>query len=146
MSQKPPSKAQSLDIIAELARPSRMADQHPIAGRFIYALRLVALHDRVGRDPIPELATRLGGVELAAKALSLAQAIKLTWPENIHISRFCCGLLSHDEATIANLVSAVIKRDRKAFDHTIEGLVRPDRMERLWECASDLATAELSGL
>jgi hypothetical protein len=31
-------------------------------------MRLIALHERVGRDHVPELALRLGGVEVATKA------------------------------------------------------------------------------
>lgn len=62
-------------IIAQLATPPRVEALGPIAGRFIHALRLIALHERMGRDPVPELAVRLGSVEVAAKALILTHAI-----------------------------------------------------------------------
>ena len=51
------------NIIASLAAPPRLEALGPIAGRFIHALRLIALHERLGRDPVPELAARLGSVE-----------------------------------------------------------------------------------
>jgi hypothetical protein len=129
--------------IAALAAPPRIERLGPVAGRFIHALRLIALHERMGRDPVPELAVRLGGVEIAAKALILAQAISAVWPENIHVSRFCCRLLSHDEATIGAFVDAAAKGDRAGFEGAVTGLIRVDRAPRLWEAALALAAAEM---
>lgn len=129
--------------IAALATPSRVETLGPIAGRFVHALRLIALHERIGRDPVPELAVRLGSVEVAAKALILAQTISASWPENIHVSRFCCRLLSHDEATIGAFVDAAAGADRPAFEAALAGLIRADRMPRLWEGALALTAAEL---
>jgi len=132
--------------IARLAQPPRLGDQHPIAARFIYALRLIAVHDRMERDPVPELATRLGSVETAAKALVLAEAIKATWPEDIHISRFCCGLMSHDEATVAAMITGAASRERTMFEGAVEGLIRPDRVERLWDAVLGVVAAELRAI
>lgn len=136
------SSAVSQATIARLSRSPRMAEIEPIAARFVYSLRLVALHERARRDPVPELAKRLGSIDLAANTLALAQVISASWPENIHLSRFCCGLLTHDEATIATLVTSAIEGDRTAFTDAISGLIRPDRMHRLWDAAVNLATAE----
>lgn len=138
--------AATRSIIAALAAPPRVERLGPIAGRFIHALRLIAVHERMGRDPVPELAARLGSVEVAAKALILAQAIAATWPENICISRFCCRLLSHDEATIGALVDAATGADRRSFEAALDGLVRPERAHRLWESALALAAAEIRAL
>jgi hypothetical protein len=129
--------------IARLAQPPRAADLHPIAARFVYALRLIALHERARRDPVPELAARLGNVEIAAKSLTLAQAVQDCWPENVHISPFCCGLLSHDEATLGALVGSAAMRDRPGFERAIEGLVRRERVDRLWDPVLGLVAAEL---
>jgi hypothetical protein len=139
---RPPSTA-AKDAIAALAVPPRVEALGPIAGRFIHALRLIALHERVGRDPVPELAVRLGGVEVAAKALILSHAISASWPENIHVSRFCCQLLSHDEATIGAIVDAAAQRDRSGFENALSGLIRPERMHRLWDGALALVAAEM---
>lgn len=141
----PPSAAAN-SIIAALAAPPRIERLGPVAGRFIHALRLVALHERLGRDPVPELAARLGSVDVAARALILAQAIAASWPENITISRFCCRLLSHDEATIGAFVDAASQGDRHGFEAALAGLVRPERMPRLWEGALALAAAEMRSL
>lgn len=129
--------------IAALAAPQKIEALGPIAGRFVHALRLIALHERMGRDPVPELAVRLGSVEVAAKALMLAHAISASWPENIHVSRFCCRLLSHDEATIGAFVDAAAGADRTGFEAALTGLIRAERMPRLWEGALALTAAEL---
>lgn len=132
--------------IAALAAPPRMERLGPIAGRFIHALRLIAVHDRMARDPVPELANRLGSIDVAAKALILAQAIAAIWPENIALSRFCCRLLSHDEATIGAFVDAAAQGDRRSFEAALHGLIRADRAHRLWEGALALAAAEIRAL
>ncbi len=119
-----------------------MGNLGPVATRFVYSLRLIALHDRARRDPLPELAAKLGSVETAAKAFALAQSISGAWPDNIHVSRFCCDLLTHDEATIGALVDAVCERDRPVFQNTVSGLIRPNRIERLWDATFDLVVTE----
>ena len=45
-----PSSASSW--IQDLAKPVTLASLGPIAGRFVYSLRLIALHERVKRDPV----------------------------------------------------------------------------------------------
>lgn len=143
MSRHRSPSATTHDIIAALAAPHPVDALGPIAGRFVHALRLIALHERVGRDPVPELAQRLGSVAVAAKALILAQAITASWPENIHVSRFCCRLLSHDEATIGAFVDAAANGDRPGFESVLAGLIRADRMHRLWDGALALAATEM---
>lgn len=143
MSDRPLPTTTTRAIIAALSEPPRVDMLGPIGGRFVHALRLIALHERVGRDPVPELAVRLGGVEIAAKSLMLAHAISASWPENIHVSRFCCRLLSHDEATIGMFVDAAANGDRHGFESALAGLIRADRMPRLWEAALALAAAEM---
>jgi hypothetical protein len=143
MSGNRPSSATTQDIIAALAKPPRVEMLGPVGARFVHALRLIALHERLGRDPVPELAVRLGSVEVAAKSLILAQTISACWPENIHVGRFCCRLLSHDEATIGAFVDAAACGDRPGFEDALAGLVRAERMPRLWEGALALAAAEM---
>ena len=139
-----PRSASSLSAIESLKERARLQDLGPIAARFIYSLRLIALHDRVGRDPVPELAVRLGSVEIAAKSLSLSQAVTSIWPEHIHVSRFCCQLLTHDEATIGALIDCASRRERAEFEAQVEGLIRPERIHRLWSGVLALVAAELS--
>lgn len=129
--------------IARLAEVPCVDGVTPIAARFIYSLRLIAVHQRAGRDPVAELAVRLGSFDVAAKSLAFAQTICTVWPENITVSRFCCRLMSHDEASIAALVEAATDRERSRFDQTITGLIRTDRFARMWDAAQDLVMAEL---
>ena len=132
-------------IIARLAAVPRVQTLGPIAARFVYSLRLIALHDRARRDPIPELAMRLASVESAAKSLALAQVVGAVWPENIHVSRFCCCAMSHDEATLGAMVDAATGRNRPAFDAAVQGLIRPARIDALWDATLDLVAADLQG-
>lgn len=143
MSQHHTPSTVAKQTIVGLATPPRIEALGPIAGRFIHALRLIALHERLGRDPVPELAVRLGNVAVAAKALILAHAVSASWPENIHVSRFCCQLLSHDEMTIGAFVDAAAGADRHSFEAALAGLIRTERMHRLWDAALALAAAEV---
>lgn len=135
--------AASKAIIEQLAEPPSVGSLNPIAARFVYSLRLIALHQRVKRDPVPELAARLNSVDVAAKSLALSQAVSALWPEDVHVSRFCCCKLTHDEATMAAALEAVVDRDRATFDRSLQGLLRPDRIQRFWDAAVDLVMAEL---
>ncbi|KWV91183.1 DNA-directed RNA polymerase subunit beta' [Erythrobacter sp. YT30] len=137
--------ANAQSIIADLARPPRLSNLHPIAARFVYSLRLIAVHEHARRDPVAELAVRLGSMDVAAKSLSMAKVIARVWPENIQVSRFCCGLMSHDEATIGYMIEATAHRDRAAFDRVLEGLIRPGRAQALWDASIDLVAAEFRG-
>jgi len=143
MTQHRSPTARTRSLIAELAQPVRLDAQGPLAARFIYSLRLIAAHERVRCDPVPELTMRLGGVEIAARALAMSQAIAACWPENVHVSRFCCSNLTHDEVTIGAMLDAVAGGDRGAFEASLAGLVRPDRIERLWDAALALLSAEM---
>ena len=130
------------DLVQKLAEPKRLTALGPIAARFLYSLRLIALHDRVKRDPVPELTVRLGGVEIAAKSLALSQAVASTWPEDVHVSRFCCQALTHDEATIGAIIDCACYRDRPGFEEQVQGLIRPERIHRLWDAVLALVAAE----
>jgi hypothetical protein len=142
MNKPPRTPIDTTDIVKRLAEPKRLNSLGPIAARFLYSLRLIALHDRVKRDPVPEMTMRLGGVEIAAKSLALSQAIASTWPEDIHISPFCCQVLTHDEATIGAIIDAACQRDRAGFEAQVEGLIRPERVHRLWDGVLALVAAE----
>ena len=128
--------------IERLARPPSIDGLHPIAARFVYSLRLVALHQQAGRDPVPELTQRLGSISGAISALGLAETIAYAWPEAVQLRRFCCQRLSHDETTIGRIVGAAWEGDRCAFDAELCGLVRVDRIERLWDDALDFVQAD----
>ena len=130
------------DQIAALQEVPRIADLHPVAARFVYSLRLVAAYKRARRDPAAELATRLGSIHVAIKALQFVEAIGHAWPEPVLVQRFCCGCVSHDERTVAALLDAAWRNDRAAFNEQLTGLVRSERIDRVWDDALQLAMAE----
>ncbi len=132
-------------ILEKLAEPARLAQLDAVAARLVYSMRLIALHERARRDAVPELTARLGGVEIAAKTLALSQVIASVWPENVHVSRFCCQRLTHDETTIGALIDRTIRRDREGFEQQVEGLIRPERVNRLWDAVLALVLAEARG-
>lgn len=132
--------------IAALAQPRPIQSLDPIAARFIYSLRLIALHQKAKRDPVPELAVQLSSLDVAAKALALSHTVSAIWPEDVHVSRFCCCKLTHDEGAIADMIEAAVSRDRPAFDRAVYGLIRPDRTMRLWDAVLDLVEAEFTNL
>lgn len=140
---KPAHARSSQQWINDLLAPREVDALHPIAARFIYSLRLIALYEHADRDPIPELASRLSSVEVAAKAYILVQVIGGAWPESIKISRFCCLYLSYDEATIGSMIDSAVRCDRSGFEHAIEGLVRHDRNHGLWDAVLSLVAAEM---
>ena len=146
MPHQPSRSIQSRNTIAALAQAPSLHDLGPIAARFVYSLRLIALHERARRDPVPELTARLGGIEIAAKSLALSQAIVAIWPENIHLSRFCCPRMTHDEATIGALLDRAWARDRAGFDEQVQGLIRAERVPRLWDAVLELVAAEVSSV
>lgn len=139
-SRRTPAKA----TIAHLAKPRLIEAANPIAARFLYSLRLIAIHQKASRDPVPELASRLSSFQVAVKALALSQTVSTVWPENIHVSRFCCCQMTHDEVTLAAMIESAFERDRPAFERLGEGFIRPDRMARLWEGVLALVEAELT--
>ncbi|MEL6878465.1 MAG: DNA-directed RNA polymerase subunit beta' [Pseudomonadota bacterium] len=136
---------QSVDVIARLAEPARIECVGPIAVRFIYSLRLIAVHEHARLDPVAELSVRLGSVTAASASLGLASAIARFWPEDIQISRFCCRAMTHDEATIAAMVEHACDRRRREFENLLAGLIRPARVVKLWDHAIELVVAESHG-
>lgn len=146
MSQSRTSAAARQATIDRLIERPLLQSLGPIGARFVYSLRLIAVHQRVKRDPVPELANRLNSVNVAAKTLALSQMVSSLWPEDIHVSRYCCPKASFDEATIAQMINACAQRDRAAFDAALDGLFRRDRLPRLWDAVADLVEAELRAI
>jgi hypothetical protein len=119
--------------IAALARSPALHAQSRAAQDLVQAFRLCALAARDRSDPLPALALRMGNCEAACAVHDLVQAVVRAWPEPFVVGRACCQRLSPDEATLAKLADAGQRRDRTAFGAAIEGLIRADRHERLWD-------------
>lgn len=68
------------------------------------------------RCPLQAAAAQLGCLQ-AARALHVLLAhIGAAWPDPVAIAPPCCGMLTHDEATILGLVIAARDHGRPVFD------------------------------
>ena len=135
-----PRLAQAVTI-ARLQQIGQLAPLDPIARAVIGAIRLLAVNSRLGRDPLPDLVQRFVSIEAARAFIAFADRVGTCWPERVQVLRPCCGLLSPDEATIAALVSAAAAGERLAFTRQIEGFVRPDRHDALFDLAVRLVAS-----
>ncbi len=120
-------------IVASLSRLGDIRALSLPALHLIMTLRLCVLIEKVGRDPLSELATRFQSVAAARAALDLADQIARLWPSRYQPARPCSLGMTPDEATLAAMARAATDRDRGAFDHTLTGFVRADRHAALFD-------------
>lgn len=135
------------DFTATLARLGRPQDIRalPLASlHLVMAMRLCAVFERAGRDPVPDLTQRYRSVEAAVAVYRLVRTIIGTWPERFTVNRPCCLAMSPDEATLAALVRSAAAGSRASFDAAVSGFVRSDRHERLFDVTVQ-AVAALQG-
>lgn len=97
------------------------------------AMRLCALFDAAGRDPVPDLARRYHSIEAACAVHGLVQTIKQVWPEPFMVNRPCCLAMTPDEVTLSALVRTALSADREGFAQVVDGFVRADRHAALYE-------------
>ena len=133
-------------IIEALARPSDLRALSMSALHLVMSMRLCALFDRAGRDPVAELATRFGSVIAAEEVLMLIGMIGRSWPEPFVVGRPCCLAMTPDERTLANLARLALAADRDGFAREIDGFVRPGRQDALFaqtvRCGAELAAPQ----
>ena len=136
--------AGSADWIERLGLPTKITQLSPIAQRFIFSLRLIAVHRKAGRDPVGELTTRLGSVSVAIKTLQLVEICAQAWPDPIQVRRCCCQMTSHDELTLSMALDAARNGDRGAFDQQLSDLLPREVRDAVWVATSELVIAEFS--
>lgn len=120
-------------IVASLARPADLRTLPLPALHIVMAMRLCALFDQAGREPLVELAGRFASVTLAEQVLRLGRLVARSWPEAFTVARPCCMLLSPDERTLANAALAALSGDRDRFSHELDGFVRASRHDALYD-------------
>jgi hypothetical protein len=131
-----PSRPLAARFHATVARLARLGDVRSLtlpALHVVMTMRLCGLMERAGRDPLTELATRYRSVAAAKASLALAETIALCWPAPYQAARPCSMGMSPDESTLAAMARAALGGDRRAFDASLEGFVRRDRHERLFD-------------
>jgi hypothetical protein len=120
------------ELIAALLRPQDVRGLTLKGLHLIMAMRVCAMFEASGRDPVPDLAQRYRSVEAACAVHGLVQTIKQVWPEPFMVNRPCCLAMTPDEATLANLGRAALAAHRDLFSMAIAGFVRADRHEALY--------------
>lgn len=130
------------DWIASLQVPAKVNDLSPIAQRFIFSLRVVAVYRKAGRDPLAELTSRLGSITVAVKSLQLVESMAHVWPERVQVRRCCCQMLSHDEHTMARALEAVAENNQVDFDDQLVDLLPSDARKAIASAAGELIVAE----
>lgn len=132
--------------IAALARPIDARALPLPALHLVMAMRLGALFEVAGRDPVSELTTRYRSVTKAVAVLEFAEEALRVWPAPFGVNRPCCLALTPDETAVAALARSARRGDREGFSRVIDGLVRADRHERLYaSCVEAVAMLESSG-
>lgn len=129
--------------VAALAKPIDARALTLPALHLVMAMRLGALFEAAGRDPVSELTTRYRSVTKAVAVLRFTEEAVRVWPAPFTVNRPCCIALTHDEITVATLARAGGRGDRVGFGRAIAGLVRADRHDRLYDRCVE-AVAQLS--
>lgn len=125
-------------LLETIARTPRLQSLPPRQRRIVGALRLwVALH-KSGEAPMARLTNWLGGTRTAAHLMLLIEEMGAAWPDPFCVSPPCCQCLSHDEATMAGMMTAAAQADRPGFDRLLSDLLPEDARERLFLSASVL--------
>ncbi len=130
-----PLHARRAALVEGLRVMPRLASCSPPAVQLVTGIRLIALCARKGIDPVAELSCRLGSVTAAKAVLDLAGVAGTCWPEPVRVFKPCCAMLSPDESVFAAMAEAAARGDRTAFAAALDGLVRVDRRDRLFDHA-----------
>ena len=132
------------DWIAKLQEPPKISDLSPLAQRFVFSIRLIAVYRKAGRDPVSELTARLGSLTVAIKALQLVEVLAHAWPDPVQVRRCCCQIASHDELTMSAALQSVADGDHNAFDQQLSDLIPREVRDAIWTSASELVIAEFT--
>ena len=122
-------------LIGSLARPQDVRGLSIKGLHVTMAMRLCALFEASGRDPVPDLARRYRSIEAACAVHGLVQTIKQVWPEPFMVNRPCCLAMTPDEATLAALARAALAGRRDMFGDVVSGFVRAERHDALYNAA-----------
>jgi len=138
-------KTSRASFIAKLQRPPLASQFAPPVVKLVLAVRLLANCIAAGRDPLAQLACRFESIEAAKSVMDLAQACSHAWAENFTVNRPCCNALTPDETVLAQMADAAMMADRRRFDTVLDGLIRRERYERLYDTVQ-VAVAAMSGV
>ncbi|HQS69478.1 MAG: hypothetical protein B7Y36_07010 [Novosphingobium sp. 28-62-57] len=126
------TSARFSSLIESMARPHDVRGLSIKGLHMVMAMRLCALFDAAGQDPLPDLARRYRSIEAAFAVHGLVQTIKKVWPEPFLVNRPCCHAMTPDEVTLAALARTTRAGNRDAFTAAMAGFVRAERHEALY--------------
>lgn len=127
------SATQFSATLEKLARPRDVRGLTLNSLHMVMAMRLCALFDQAGCDPVPDLARRYRSIEAACAVHGLVQTIKQVWPEPFMVNRPCCHAMTPDEVTLSALVRNARSGNRQGFARAVDGFVRAERHPALYE-------------
>ncbi|SMC50818.1 hypothetical protein [Novosphingobium sp. B1] len=119
-------------LIESMARPNDVRGLSLKGLHITMAMRICAVFEAAGRDPVPDLAQRYRSIEAACAVHGLVRTIKQVWPEPFMVNRPCCLAMTPDESTLAALSRAAFNGKREDFSAEVAGFVRADRHEALY--------------
>lgn len=119
-------------LIESMARPNDVRGLSLKGLHITMAMRICAVFEAAGRDPVPDLAQRYRSIEAACAVHGLVRTIKQVWPEPFMVNRPCCLAMTPDESTLSALARAAFNGKREDFSAEVAGFVRADRHEALY--------------
>ena len=109
--------------------------------RVVAGVRLWAMMRRMGWCPMRALAEQLGSGRAAAHLMLWMEEIGAAWPEAFCVSPPCSPRLSHDEATVGEMIGLAETANRPGFDRLLADMLPADERERLFTSARVLSRA-----
>ncbi|HWJ68563.1 MAG TPA: hypothetical protein VNS79_00720 [Sphingobium sp.] len=96
------------------------------AMHMIMATRLCILYGQAGRDPLPDLAVRLRGMDAARQVERIVRTVQENWPEHFLVHRPCCLALSPDEALLGDLTMVATQGDETGAIQLLRDMLPAD--------------------
>jgi hypothetical protein len=124
-----------------LTRLPATADLEPRHRAFVAAVRLWALMRRMRWCPAQLVAEKLESARAAAHFQLMMEELGAAWPDPFCVSPPCSPRLSHDEATLVEMMAIAERGNRPAFDRLLADLIPGDERERLYLSARVLGKA-----
>lgn len=124
-----------------LARTPALAELAEGERDMMMASRLWVVLRKLGRDPTPCVAGKLGGERRARRLSLLMEEVAAAWPEPFRVNPPCCGRLSPDEALLGRMIRHAAAGDQPGFDRLTCEMIAADQRALLFSAARRLVLA-----
>lgn len=126
----------SADLPDTLTRSPHIDTLPPPAHRLLSAMRAAVVIHRSGQCPRGRLSAILGNDSRAAAWIILLNSASAAWPEPIAVYPPCCQRMTHDEATLIELIACAASGNRPAFDRLVQDMIDGDGRDCLHGAAT----------